>query len=293
MREKLERIKGIFPWYLKLLTKIMLARLPVPYGFWRRMSLFRHGAMDDPVTALDTVLAATRAAGLGARLDGLSVLELGPGDALTSAVIGTALGARQVTLVDTGAFARRDLAPYRQLLAVLETAGFDAGGLGQARDLDDLLARCHARYRTEGLDSLKGLEPGSIDFAFSNAVLEHIRFASFQETLRALRRALSPSGVAFHRVDLQDHLGFALNNLRFGHGVWESDFMAGSGFYTNRIRFNAMLTHFDQAGFTVALGPVSRFAALPTPKRAMARPFRDLDDDELLIKGFDVVLRPA
>ena len=40
---------------------------------------------------------------------------------------------------------------------------------------------------------------------------------------------IRPGGLCSHVVDLKDHLGGALNNLRFSQRVWESRTMAGSG----------------------------------------------------------------
>ncbi len=63
---------------------------------------------------------------------------------------------------------------------------------------------------------------------------EHIRAARFLPMMLALRRAMATSGRNFHYIDLQDHLAYALNNLRSSDRVWESEFVAKSGFYTNR-----------------------------------------------------------
>jgi hypothetical protein len=82
------------------ISKILLSRLPISYDLWRRTSLFRHGAMDVPQRALEAVRSMIQAAGYGERFDGLSVLELGPGDSLATALIAHALGARQAVLVD-------------------------------------------------------------------------------------------------------------------------------------------------------------------------------------------------
>jgi hypothetical protein len=69
--------------------------------------------------------------------------------------------------------------------------------------------------------------------------------------------------------------------------------MAKSGFYTNRIRFSEMIGLFRDAGFNVELTRVSRWEELPTRKAAMAPEFRGFQDDDLLVQGFDVLLRPA
>lgn len=280
------------PWPLKVAAKVVLTRLPVPYALWRRTALFRHGAMDDPATALTVVRGAVEGVGRQA-LTGARVLELGPGDALASAVIAHALGAASVSLVDQGAFATTDMATYRRLVAHLVSVGLPVGALAEAPDLASLLAACVATYDTQGLVSLEALPAGSIDFAFSNAALEHVRLAEVPATLAALNRVMAPGGVQFHRVDLKDHLAYALNNLRFSAGLWESAFMARSGFYTNRLRLSGWLEHCQHAGFRVDIVAVRRFAALPTPRAALAPAFRHLSDDELLVAGFDMVLSRA
>ena len=58
-------------------------------------------------------------------------------------------------------------------------------------------------------------------------------------------------GICVHRVDLNDHLGGRLNNLRFTDAIWESVLFRESGFYANR----------------------------------------RLTDEDLLVSGFDLVLR--
>jgi hypothetical protein len=92
-------------------------------------------------------------------------------------------------------------------------------------------------------------------------------------------------------VDLRDHLGGALNNLRFSERIWESEFFARSGFYTNRICFAQMLSMFSAAGFTAEVGRVQRWPKLPTPRRSLAPQFREVSDEDLLVSSFDVRLR--
>jgi hypothetical protein len=286
----LQRLKDAVPWYAKIAAKIVLARLPVSYALWRRSSLFRHGAMDRPEIALATLRGVMESAGLGPRLDGLSVLELGPGDSLATGFTATALGARQTVLIDAGAFASQDPAIYAALARYLASQGLAAPVIGT--DVQAALVAAHARYLTAGLASLQSLAAGSVDFAFSSAVLEHIRAHEFGPMMTALRRAMAPHGLVVHDVDLQDHLAYALNNLRFSDGLWESAFMARSGFYTNRIGQAQMLGLFEAAGFSVELLAVRRFARLPTPRAAMAPRFRARSDEDLTVSGFRVLLRP-
>ena len=135
--------------------------------------------------------------------------------------------------------------------------------------------------------------PGrSVDFLWSHAVLEHVRLGEFLDTLQELRRVIRPDGICSHRVDLMDHLCCELNNLRFPEDLWESDFFARSGFYTNRIRHSEMLDLFREAGFSPEVVRIDRWERLPTPLAKMAMKYRGLGEDELRIFAFDVILRP-
>jgi hypothetical protein len=287
-----QRFKDLIPWYAKIAAKIVLSRLPVSYDLWRRTSLFRHGAMDVPERAIAALRAVMEGAGLGPSLEGLSVLELGPGDSLATALVAHALGARDSVLIDVGDFARRDMRAYRALTDLLEAEGACLEAAKHAKSVDELLRAAHGQYLTGGLASLQSLAPGSIDFAFSSAVLEHIRVHEFRPMMRALRRAMASSARCIHNVDLQDHLAYGLNNLRFSDHVWESDFMARSGFYTNRIGFDEMLSIFGESGFSVEIMEVRRFPRLPIARRQMAARFRNQPVESLLVSGFSALLTP-
>ena len=291
-------IKSRLPWWSKIGAKLVLSRLPAAYAIWQRLGLFRHGYMDTAQYALGVFSSHVERAGLtgrlagwpAGRLAGKTVLELGPGDSVATALIAKAFGARAI-LVDAGAFARPDIAAYRPLADALRTAGLAPPPLDNVKTLDDLLAACDASYLTQGLASLRAIADESVDLVFSQAVLEHVRKHEFLETQRALARLLKPDGVCSHRVDLRDHLGGGLNNLRFSERLWESPFFAGAGFYTNRIGFDGMLQAFEQAGFQSQVTEVRRWDRLPIDRRHLADEFRPIPDDVLTVCGFDVVLR--
>jgi SAM-dependent methyltransferase len=284
-------MKAMVPWPVKIAGKIVLARLPVNYRAWKRLGIFEHGAMERPDYSDSVFRGHFSRSGLAGRR-GFTCLELGPGDTLFSALIARAHGAAASWLVDVGDFAERDTAPYRGMALHLAAQGLAVPAASAFGSLDDLLADCHAQYLTDGLAALRRLPSASIDFQFSQAVLEHIRRRDFADLVTELRRILRPGGVSSHRIDLRDHLGGALNNLRFPAGLWEADWFARSGFYTNRLRMSEMLATFRDAGFAVDVVAVDRWPALPTPRRHLAAAFRELSDDELLVSGFDVVLRP-
>lgn len=278
------------PWWTKLGAKLVLSRLPLGYTIWQRLGCFRHGAMDDAAYAMRVFDTHVERARLTGTLAGRTILELGPGDSVASAVIAAAHGA-QCVLVDAGRFVRSDIAPYLELTAALQARGLTAPDLAGCDDVDALLARCRARYLTAGLASLRQIADASIDLIFSQAVLEHVRQREFLPMMHECRRVLKPGGVCSHQVDLKDHLSGGLNNLRFSERTWESDFFTKSGFYTNRIQYRRMLRLFQEAGFD-AEPNARRWTALPTPRRVMAQEFRSVPDDELCVSGFDVLLRP-
>jgi SAM-dependent methyltransferase len=286
-------INAHIPWQAKIAAKIFLSRLPLEHETWRRLHVFQHGKMDEPRYACEVYRQHFANGSSTTRLTDYTALELGPGDSLLSALITRAHGARATWLVDVGAFARADLKPYRQTARMLAQAGLPAPDIADADSLPDLLERCNARYETSGLAALEKIPTGAVDFVWSHAVLEYVRRGEFLPTLRQLHRVLRPGGVCSHCVDLRDHLGGRLNNLRFSERIWEHRLFSQAGFYTNRIRYREMLDLFDQAGFGVTVVEETRWSALPTPRSRLHRSFRDLDDHDLLVSGFSVVLKKA
>jgi SAM-dependent methyltransferase len=285
-------LKEFVPWWGKIAAKVFLSRVPLGYRLWRRLNLFVHGAMDSPEYAFGVVTAHLKRLGLRDLRDKV-VLELGPGDSLLSALIARALNARRVYLVDVAAFANSDINHFLDASKYLKGRGLEPPAIDGSATMRDVLATCSAEYMTQGLEDLRRIPAGSVDFVFSQAVLEHIRLRELSATLAELRRVMAPSGAASHVVDLQDHLGGALNNLRFSARVWESEFMARSGFYTNRVRYLEMLDLFRAAGCKPEVVGLRRWDSLPTALPRLAQQFRRLSIEDLLVSGFDVIARPT
>lgn len=280
------------PWWTKIGAKLVLSRVPVPYDFWRRIGIFRQGAMDDPSYAFNVFRHHFDRIDFARKREGFVALELGPGDSVVSALIAVSHGARRTYLVDSGSYATTNMSVYHAASDYLRAQGLSSS-LTNNDGFDDMLSKCGAVYLTTGLAGLREIPSASVDFIWSQAVLEHVRLHEFQELNRELRRIVRTDGVCTHAIDLADHLQEGLNNLRFSHDTWESDFFAHAGFYTNRLRYQSMLRHFEEAGFAVDVVRVKRWPQLPTPRTALHPQFSQLSDDELLIREFDVVLRPV
>jgi Methyltransferase domain len=280
------------PWFAKIGAKMLLARMPVTYAGWRRLHLFLHGAMLDPGYAFNVFSHHYAQAQSVRPIPSAFVgLELGPGDSLYGALAAAARGANRVYLIDRGDYAHRSVSSYLAMIEYMRGRGLrDAPTSYQ--DVEAIEAKFGIEYRTRGIASLREIPDSSVDFVWSHAALEHVRLGDFMETCSQTRRIMRSGAVASHRVDLMDHLGGALNNLRFTDRIWESSLMADSGFYTNRIRCQQMLEIFERAGFHVAWVAKESWDRLPIERQNLAKQFRSITDEELKISAFDAVLVP-
>ena len=278
-----------FPWYLRIIVKVILSRIPMAYHFWKKIGLFEHGGMQNEQYARDVFNKHIQNYKKEIA-NGFTALELGPGDSVYSALFAWAAGARQIYLLDVGDYVDRDSKALLELASNLREAGADLPQFEKEDDFATILQRLNATYLTEGLKDLRTIESGSVDFIWSQAVLEHIRLSEFSNMLNELQRIMAGQGVQSHRIDLKDHLGGGLESLRFSNSRWESDWMSGSGFYTNRIRFNGMIQVFNQAGFNIDVTNKDQWATLPIKRSNLDAQFNQLDDEELCISGFDVLL---
>lgn len=282
------------PWWTRIAGKIVLSRLPIPYAFWRKFGLFRHGEMNRPEQAARTFdKYYQRALQCQALPAGFRSLELGPGDSILSGLVARAYGASQAWLVDAGAFADSDVAGCLQVAALLEQQGRALPDLSGANSLAEVLDRASVHYLTDGTNSLAHIPSGSIDFFWSQVVLEHVPRHEFPVFLRELRRVVSDNAIGIHSIDFRDHIGGDLNSLRFTEKTWEGALFRNSGFYTNRLRPREMLAMFKDAGFSVEVTGETRWPVMPIKRTRLAPEFRTMPDEDFLVAEIDVVLRPA
>jgi SAM-dependent methyltransferase len=296
------------PWWVKLGSKLVLARVPLPYTAWRNLGIFKHGAMLDTGYALHVFEYHFRHARPDWTPD-RTILELGPGDSLATALLARVHGAARTWLVDRDAYASARIDSYRAITEKLNAEQLNTDQVNGDRvnadspkhpkrppippfaSIDAMLEWSGATYLVDGLRSLTAIPDGSVDFSFSHAVLEHVRRHEFDATIRELFRAAAPGGLTSHRIDLRDHLGGSLHNLRFSRAWWESPFAASSGFYTNRLRMPQIIDCFRTAGFEILSTRETRWPALPLARRKLDAEFAAMTDEELTVQGFDLVAR--
>lgn len=135
------------------------------------------------------------------------------------------------------------------------------------------------------------LAPASVDWIFSQAVMEHVD--DLAGTYRACRAWLAPGGCTSHQIDFKSH-----GTARAWNGHWAySDatwrmIRGGRLYLVNRQPLSAHLAAMAAAGLApVRVLPVRRADGLP---RARLRPdYRALSDDELATAGAFIAARPV
>lgn len=280
-------------WALKIFAKLILARLPFGYRFWTRLNVFKHGDMDECDYAYGVLNRhiAYSSVPIG---DNWKGLELGPGDGVMSALLATLKYNASIDLVDAGDFINKDVASYEDKLERFldEGASLQLQGLNFSRDMQALLTSVNSDYFSDGLASLKAMPTGSYSFVFSQAVLEHIRRDEFYETMAECYRILAPDGAMSHVVDYKDHMGGALNNMRFPSRIWEAEWFASeSGFYTNRIKCSEMIQVCEEVGFSVTLTSKKMFHHRVIASSELAPEFRSVSLEDLMISGAHLVMK--
>jgi hypothetical protein len=221
------------------------------------------------------------------------LLEIGPGDSIGSALLASAIGAARTYLVDAGQFASSDVRLYQGMARSLADAGYPVPDITHAESMLDLLSACRATYLTEGVKSLAAIPAGSVDFAWSNTVLQHVPRSDLRTLAVELRRILKPAGVSSHTIDFKDMLGGGLNHLRVPSMIWESRLVKRSRAYSNRLRYSELLDIFREADLSVEIVTQKSWRELPTPREAMSAPFRRMAADDLLTYHVDAVMCPT
>lgn len=277
-------------WRIKILAKLILSRFNFSYATWHKLGIFVHGNMDNTDYALQ--VAEKHLFSLKAKrpLEGAVCLELGPGDSLASAVVAHAYGAGKFYLVDTGKFANTNLAVYAEITKKLREKEADAADFSTTTSIEEMLDLINSKYLTKGIKSLELIESNSIDFIWSQAVLEHIRIADLDALFTEMFRILKPGSYMSHSIDFKDHLGGGLNNLRFSKRVWESDLMANSGFYTNRVRYSEMLQKLENAGFNIISAEAEKWENTKISRKELAKEFKNLSQDDILTYRGNIIV---
>jgi hypothetical protein len=279
------------PWWAKVALKLAASRLPISHDRFARLGLFRHSfATDERRVVTGVQHDVERFRRCHGRLP-RRILELGPGEITAKCITYAGLGIEETIFVDAGDYGPRDLSSYVQAADQAKRLGAAVPDLRGAVDRDDVFRRCRTTYLTEGLTSLRSIADSSADMVVSDQVLEHVRLADLGPVLAELARITAKGGLGRHGVEFHDHLGGRLQNLPFPPWLWEADWFARSGFYTNRVSASRLLDLVSDAGFGATILYRLIWSAPPIERRRIAAELQGgWSDEDLRICAFQVEL---
>jgi len=136
---------------LILIIKIVLFRIPRSYLVWQKLSLFKHGRMDDPAYAYEVFKRHYDRVDFPNKYKGYVMLEIGPGDSLSSAIIANTFNAKKIYLIDTDCFVTQNITYYIRVQKYLQNLDKFPPNIESINNIDDLLSLCNAVYFYNGL----------------------------------------------------------------------------------------------------------------------------------------------
>lgn len=229
---------------LKPLTKLTIKLILSSLGQQRIKKLFgvfKHGKMDELDYAEKVVSEHIQV--LKPFTEG-KLLELGPGESLSSAIIIKELfPSYTIDFIDISNYAQESSSLYMKYL------GIHKSNASNDEILRNFIEEMRINYSINGLEDLKKVKNEEYDLVFSQAVLEHIYLDEFEEHINNIYRILKKGGYFSSQIDFKDHLGGDHFNLLFSKKIWESTPFKKSGFYTNRISPSTMINTFKKSGF--------------------------------------------
>jgi len=270
-------------WRLKIILKIILSRLNIPYSFWKKINIFKHGQMESFYYSRKIFEGHFKDMNQIIKIYNPVIMEIGPGDSLFSMVYSRKYTKEKFYFLDVGSFANKNISLYLNLQKKLEKSNYFSLKLKKPyKNFDQLLEFYNSEYLINGIESMKKLKNSSVDYIFSHSVLEHVRKYELNDFIKEMYRILKPNGVISHNINYKDHLNESLNNLRFSEKLWESDLFASSGFYTNRIPAVVMHEYFRKNGFSIIKENFGKWDTLPIKRSALSKEFKDFTDEELM-----------
>jgi SAM-dependent methyltransferase len=190
-------------------------------------------------------------------LDGLSIVEIGPGSDFGAQLILASMGAK-ITLADK--FLTRFDPDYHPNLYAEVANQWE----GPKNELVAAISGGHEatslRLLTEQAENMKSIADASTDFIYSNAVLEHI--ADVRAATSELARISKPGGIGMHQIDLRDHrdVDRPLEHLVTREEQFQDSAPKIAYDYGNRLRVIEFRAFFEAVGFTVTEDHVTNFA---------------------------------
>ncbi len=219
---------------------------------------------------------------------GKVVLEIGPGNTLLLAIIFLLNGAKKVYLVDRFKQIFND--SLNLTLYKLFLKNFNDNNTSYSKEDFKSIKKKIIYFSKNAIENFNELENGSIDFIFSNAVLEHV--SDLDLAIKKVSLLLKKDGYTFHYIDLKDHFHVMdkcyLNFLKYSRTLW--NFIGD----TNRLRYPDYILLFTKHKFEILEIEQNKTNALSKIKKIKGgfdKDFRDLSETELSILDFNVLAK--
>lgn len=263
----------------------------------------------------------------GADTEPKTIAEIGPGASIGTGLAGLIAGADRYHGFDIKAYGSspRNLAVFDELVALfkahtpvpgtdefpnikpaLESTAFPSHILTDERLSRALsekrLDRLRAALRSGGMAASDAavsyvapwfeetrLARGSIDWIFSQAVMEHVD--DLDATYAACRAWLAPGKAMSHQIDLKSHGTASTWNGHWAYSTGTWRMVRGARAYLiNRAPHSLHRAAIEGAGFDILEDlRVTREDGLA--REGLARPYRDLDDEDLTTAGMFIIAR--
>ena len=267
-------------WFIKIIIKIILSRLSINYSLWRKIGIFRNGRMNELEYSRKIFFGHLNDMREIRDIKNPTILEIGPGDGISTAIYASELNSTKVYLIDVDDYADKDIKKYIRIIETIDKK--NKKDISKINSIAEILKKFNAHYLTNGIESLKTIKDESIDYLFSHSVLEHIKLSEFESFIKEIHRIMKPKGLISHNINFKDHLGESLNNYRFSEKIWESNLFANSGFYTNRIPARKMHNSFKEVGFNLLWENFSAWPNLPIDRKLIHKDFDHFSDNDLI-----------
>ncbi|MCB9365777.1 MAG: methyltransferase domain-containing protein [Calditrichaeota bacterium] len=163
----------------------------------------------------------------------------------------------------------------------------------------ELCERMKIEYVAPVSPSYEEFQDGSFDVIYSTAVFEHMYRKDALETLKQIRRLLSPGGLTTHIIDLKDHFAYFQSGLTYHNFLSMSErqwsFWAGNPLaHTNRLLVSDWEKLFREAGLEIVfLNPCEETDLPRLPRERLAAAFRDRSERDLTVGEIHVIARAA
>jgi hypothetical protein len=187
----------------------------------------------------------------GVRLDRLNLLEIGPGPEFGVQLILASMGAK-ITVADPY-LAEWDVDFHPAVYEMLSQKWPDANGELRRAIAGGSHAATSLVLVREAAEALNSIADESIDFIYSNAVLEHV--VDMRSVARELARVSKVGAWSAHQIDWRDHRDFSrpLEHLTLSDDEYLQAAEAENWKFEfgNRLRSIEFRALFEEAGFEV------------------------------------------